>query len=66
MKAWLATGGISKQVAMGAPPTLPRPQAPSDRESEVRASNEELPSPQQVVSKLQQSDDVEHTLDKGV
>jgi len=35
-------------------------------ESEVGASDEELLSPQQVVSKVWLTDDVEHMLDKGV
>jgi len=44
---------------------LPRPPAVSDGKSEVRASDVELPSPQQVVPKVRLSDDVEHILDKG-
>ena len=41
---------------MVAPPTLPQPAAPSDGESEVGTSDLELPSPQQVVPKVQQVD----------
>ena len=60
------TGGIIVNVVAAAPPTLPQPMAPSDGESEVWISNEELPSPRQVVSKVRQSDNMEHVLDKGV
>src|SRR5882724_3423563 len=50
----------------GAPPTLPLPVAPSNGESEVGASDAELPSPLHIVPKVCQADDVEHTLDKGL
>jgi len=66
MQAWIASCGIIKQVAVAAPLNLPSPQAPSDGKSEVGASKEKLPSPQQFMSKVQQSDDVKHILNKGV
>src|SRR5882724_133258 len=50
----------------GAPPTLPLPVAPSNGESEVGASDAELPSPLHIVPKVCQADDVEHTLNKGL
>jgi len=50
----------------GAPPNSPSPLAPSDSKSEVGVSNTELPSPHQIVSKVCQVDDVEHTLNKGL
>src|SRR5882724_13725148 len=59
-QAWIASGGIIKSMVVAAPPTLPQP-ALSDGESEVTMSNGELP-----VSKVQWSDEVEHTLDKGL
>ena len=65
MEVWITSGGVVKQVVVVAPPTLPRPPASSDSESDVGASKD-LPSPWQLVSKVQQSDDVEHILDKGV
>jgi len=65
-KEWIAAGGVVKKVVVAAPLTLPSPQAPSDGKSEVRASNKELLSHKQVVSKVQQSDDMEHALNKGV
>jgi len=66
MKAWITSSRVVKQVVVAAPPTLPQPPVPSDSESKVGASNEELPSPKQVVSKVRQSDDVEHILDNGM
>ena len=65
-QAWIATGGIVEQVVVAAPPTLSQPLVSSDGESEFGISDAELPSPQQVVSKVRQSDKVEHVLDKGV
>src|SRR5882724_2074644 len=65
-KAWIASGGIVEQVVVAAPPTLPLPLGPNDGESEVRVSDEELPSPRRLVSKVRRLDDVEHVLDKGV
>jgi len=66
MGAWIAAGGIVEQVVVVPPLTLPQPSAPSGSESEVGVSDEELPSPQQLVPKVQQSDMVEHALDKGL
>jgi len=43
MQVWIASGGIIENVVVVAPPTLPQPVAPSDGESEVRISDEELP-----------------------
>ena len=65
-KAWIVSGGVIEHIVVVAPPTLPRPLAPSDGESEVGASDEELPSPQCLISKVRQSDKVEHTLNKGL
>jgi len=47
------------------PPTDPTLPAPSDGESEVGASDEELPTPKRLLSKVRRSDEVEHVLDKG-
>ena len=66
MGAWITAGGIVEQVVVAPPLTLPQPSAPSGGESEVGVSNEELPLPQQLVLKVQQSDVVEHALDKGL
>ena len=66
MGAWIAAGRIIEQVVVAPPLTLSQPSAPSDGESEVGVSDEELPSPQQLVPKVQQSDAVEHSLDKGL
>src|SRR5882724_6300655 len=65
-KAWIATGGIVEQVVVAAPPTLPLPLGPNDGKSKVGVSDEELPSPHRLVSKVRRLDDVEHVLDKGV
>jgi len=66
MKVWIASGGINKQTLMVAPLTLPQPAAPSNGESKVGTSDPELPSPRQVIPKVQQVDNVEHTLNKGL
>ena len=66
MGAWIASSRIVKQVVVVSPPTLPQPPAPSDGKSEVGVSDKELPSPQQLILKVKQSDEVEHTLDKGL
>jgi len=66
MGAWIAAGGIVEQVVVAPPPTLSQPLPPSDGKLEVGVSDEELPSPQQLVPKVGQSDKVEHTLDKGL
>jgi len=60
-RIWIVNG-----AAMTAPLTLPKLPTVSDGESEVGASDKDLPSPWQLISKVQQSDDVEHILDKGV
>ena len=52
MKAWITSGGIVKQVVVAAPLTLPHPLAASDDESEVGVSDEELPSPCRLISKV--------------
>jgi len=46
-------------------PTNSDPSATSDGESEVGASDEELPTPKRLLSKVRRSDEVEHVLDKG-
>ena len=66
MGAWIASGGIIKLVVLAPPPTLPPLVAPSDGESEVGDSDAELPSPRQIVPKVCQADDMEHTLNKGL
>jgi len=66
MRAWITSGGVIKQVVVVPPLALPQPPAPSDGESEAGASGTELPSPCQIVPKVHQADDVEHTLDKGL
>src|SRR5882724_3180617 len=65
-KAWIASGGIVEQVVVAPPLTLPLPLGPNDGKSEVGVSDEELPSPRRLVSKVRRSDNVEHILDKGV
>jgi len=65
-QAWIASGGIVENVVAVATPTLPQPVAPNNGKSKVEISNEELPSPQQLVSKVRWSEKVEHTLDKGL
>ena len=52
MQAWITTGGIVANMVVVAPPTLPQPMAHSDGESKVRISDEELPSPRHVISKV--------------
>ena len=47
------------------PPTDPTLPAPSNGESEVSASDDELPTPKRLLSKVRWSDKVEHVLDKG-
>ena len=64
--AWIVSGGVIEQVVVAAPQTLPQPSVLSDGESEVRTSNDKLPSSKQPVSKVRQLDDVEHVLIKGV
>src|SRR5882724_10239523 len=55
MGAWIAAGGIVEQVVVAPPLTLSQPPPPSDGESEAGVSDEELPSPQQLVLKVQRS-----------
>jgi len=59
---WITNGG---SITVPSPP--PRLAASSEDESEVVApdEDEELPSLQQVVLKVQQSDDMKHVLNKG-
>ena len=66
MGAWIGSGGVVEQEVVAPPPTLPRPLAPSDGEAEVGVSDTELPSPRQIIPKVCQADDIEHTLDKGL
>ena len=47
------------------PPTDLTLPAPSDSKSEVSGSNEELPTPKHLLSKVRWVDDIEHVLDKG-
>src|SRR5882724_8475742 len=57
---------VSSSKSWWRPPTLPPPLAHSDGESKVGVSDAELPSPHQIIPKVHQADDVEHTLDKGL
>ena len=71
IKAWITTSRIAKYVEpiATAPPKTTRPLSESNGKSEVPGSDEEpdekLLPPCWLVSKVQQSDQVEHTLDKG-
>ena len=49
---WITSGGVIQQVVVATLLTLPQPTPPSDSESEVRASDAELPSPCQVIPKV--------------
>src|SRR5882724_7054034 len=68
-QVWIANGGVAAPVVvaplLNLPPTDPTLPAPSDGESEVGASDEELPTPKRLLSKVRRSDEVEHVLDKG-
>ena len=68
-QAWIVSGGVAAPVVVAPlrnlPPTDPTLLVPSDSESEVGASDEELPTPKHLLSKVQWSDEVEHVLDKG-
>jgi len=66
MKAWIISGGVSNQVAVATLPAAPQPMAPSDGKSELMVSNAELLSPHQVIPKVHQADNVEHTLNNGL
>ena len=67
-KAWIATSGVSTSATVVTDVPTP-PNNASDGESEVPGSEdtpqEELPTPCQLLPKMLQSDQVEHTLDKG-
>ena len=65
MNAWITTGGVAASETMVTDGPTP-PNNASDGKSEVGMSDEELPTPQKVFSKVWQVDDVEHVLDKGV
>ena len=65
-EAWIASSGVVEKAVVVTPLTLPQPTAPSDGKSKVGAPDTELPSPFQVIPKVCQADDVEHTLDKGL
>ena len=69
-QAWIANGGVAAPVVVvplqNLPPTDPTLPAPSNGESEVDASDEELLTPKQLLSKVRRLDEVEHVLDKGV
>ena len=52
MGAWIAAGRIIEQVVVAPPLTLSQPLPPSDGKLEVGVSDEELPSPQQLVPKV--------------
>jgi len=60
-QVWIASGGVAAPVVMAPlqnlPPTNPTLPAPSDGESEVGASDEELPDPQRLLSKVRRSDE---------
>ena len=68
-QAWIASGGVAAPVVVvplrNLPPTDPTLPVPSDGESEVGASDEELLTPKRLLSKVRWSDEVEHVLDKG-
>jgi len=58
-QAWIASGGIVDNMVVAAPPTLPQPVAPVTVNLRLRYQTET------PCSKVQQSDKVEHMLDKG-
>jgi|SRR5882724_8151725 len=68
-QAWIATGGVAAPETAAPlgiiPLTNSMPPVPSIGESEVGGSDVELPMPKQLLSKVQQADDVEHVLNKG-
>src|SRR5882724_1278624 len=64
-KVWIVTGGVATLTVVV--PDGPVPSDPASAgKSEVGTSNEELPTPRKVLSKVRQVDDIEHVLDKGV
>jgi len=62
-QVWIATSGLAEDATMS--PRNPIHQADSDGELEVDGSDEELLSLGRVVPKVQQLDQVQHTLNKG-
>src|SRR5882724_2090986 len=68
-QVWIVSGGVAAPVVVAPlrnlPPTDLTLPAPSDSESEVGASDEELPTPRHLLSKVQLLDEVKHVLDKG-
>ena len=65
-QVWITSGGVIDQVVVVPLPALPQPMAPSDGKSKVVVSDADLPSLCQVIPKVHQVDDVEHTLNKGL
>ena len=69
MQAWIITGGAVAPATVEPMKIVPlsnsQPLAMSNGESEVSASNKDLPTPQRVLSKVWRVDDIEHVLDKG-
>src|SRR5882724_3391966 len=64
-KVWIATGGVATSTIVV--PDGPVPSDPASvGKSEVGASAEELLTPQKVLSKVQQADDIKHMFDKSV
>ena len=67
-KAWIVTGRPATPMTVVTDMRAPPAQA-SDGESEAHGSvgspDEELPTPRRLFPKVLQSDQVEHTLDKG-
>ena len=63
------TGGVAAPATAAPlkiiPLTTLMPPAPSDGKSEVGGSNTEFLMPKQLLSKVQQANDVEHMLNKG-
>ena len=68
-KAWIVTSGVAASTTVVTDVPAHANNA-SDSESEVPGSEdtpqEELPTPCQLLPKMLQSDQVEHTIDKGV
>jgi len=62
----ITSSRLNEKAVVETPLTLPQPMAPSNGKSEVGASDAELPSPRQVIPKVCQVDNMEHTLDKGL
>jgi len=62
---WRVAAPVIAAPLQNLPPTDLTLPAPSDSESEVGASDEELPTPKCLLSKVQLSDEVKHVLDKG-